>query len=184
MKSSLQRFLDQLPGVAGYRRKETRREVDKRIRQQLMEELEHVRRSLSDLQLSVLSRGGLRWMNELERIHSRLTLLTDKIRSAAYGYRPLFDVEQVEESQLDALIRFDRDMLARVETLKEQLQPLREKAQLSGEAFSQALRTFYQTLTDLLDTYNRRDALIRGEVLETREELPEEPTDQTKETKE
>ncbi len=157
----IERFLSQLPGIAGYRAKETRREVDKRIRQQLMEELEHVRNAVSDIQRTALRTGGLRWMNELEGINSRLTLLIDKVRSAAYGYRPLFDLEQVKEGELDELIRFDREILSQLPRLNELVQRARETASQSPDTFGPALRALYDAITDLLNTYNQRDRLVR-----------------------
>ena len=167
--------LSNLPGLSGYKQRETRREVDKRIRQSLMEALEEVRSALSDLQLDVLNVGGLRWMDDMERINSRLTLLVDKVRSAAYGYRPLFDLEQVREAELDRLIQFDRTLLQQVETLKRHLATAREAASGSADAFGKALREFYTSLGELLELYNRRDELIRTGA--ARRPAPESSTD-------
>ncbi len=159
--NALEKFWNQLPGVGAYRAKETRREVDKRIRQQLMEELEHIRVAVSEIQRTVLRERGLRWMNDLERIHSRLTLLIDKVRSAAYGYRPLFDLDQVKEEELEALIRFDKELLARLPQVEARIQQVRNTSPQEPEIFEKALHALYDAITDLLMTYDKRDALVR-----------------------
>jgi len=154
-------FLSELPGISGYKERERRRELDKRIRQSLMEALEDVRSQWSDLQLDVLNVGGLRWMDDMERINSRLTLLADKVRSAAYGYRPIFDLDQVQEAALDRLLQFDRDLLKRIPTLGEKLKAARAAAQSSPDAFGKALNDFREALNALLEVYDKRDTLIR-----------------------
>ena len=159
----VEQILAGLPGIREYKDKEIRREVDRRVREELMAALEAVRSSLTDLQNEVLSAGGIRWMNDLERIHSRLTLLHDKVRSAAYGYSPLFDLERVREAELERLLAFDRDILARIPELEERLAAARAAATQSAEAFGTALRELYATLTDLLETYSRRERFAHGE---------------------
>ncbi len=162
--ASVERALSGLPGIREYKDKEIRREVDKRIRQEIMDALERVRSTLNDLQRDVLSTGGLQWMDDLERIHSRLILLTDKVRSAAYGYRPLFDLERVREEELERLLAFDREVLARVPDLEDRLQAAREAATESAEAFGKALQELYAAVTALLEAYTKRERAIHGEI--------------------
>jgi len=170
-------ILSHLPGISDYKKREVRREVDKRIRQSLMDALEDVRSGLNDIQLDVLNTGGLRWMDDMERINSRLTLLMDKVRSAAYGYRPLFDLEKVREAELDRLSQFDRGLLQEVGKLKDRLEAIRSGASQSPEALGTALRDFYATLGQLLELYNRRDELIRtGEAKRAQEDTTSSPS--------
>jgi len=162
----LERRIADLPIVRDYKDKEMRREVDKRVRQQLMDALERTRAALTDLQQDVLSTGGLQWMDEMERINSRLTLLADKVRSAAYGYRPLFDLDRVREVELDRLLRFDQNILARTPELDEHLAAAREAVSESAEAFGKALRELYAAAGELIDLYTRREQVVRGEEVE------------------
>ncbi len=160
---SVERFLAQLPGIREYKEREIRREVDRRIRQELMEALEKARTTLSDLQRDVLDAGGLRWMDDIERIQSRLILLTDKVRSAAYGYRPLFDLERVREADLERLIAFDKDILRRVPELDRHLEAARAAATQSSEALGKALQELHAAVTALLDAYSRRERVVHGQ---------------------
>ena len=86
-----------LPVVKDYRAKEMRRDADRRLRERISQELENYRRKLSALQLDMVSSGNLRVLPEMERAVGRLQLLIDRIRTAAYGYAPFFDIEEIRE---------------------------------------------------------------------------------------
>ncbi len=159
----IERALAQLPGIREYKEREIRREVDKRIRQEIMDALERARATLTDLQRDVLSAGGIRWMDDIERIQSRLILLGDKVRSAAYGYRPLFDLERVREAELERLIAFDKDILQRIPEVEKHLEAAKAAATQSAEAFGQALQALYESVTALLETYAKRERVAHGE---------------------
>ena len=163
---SIERFLAGLPGIREYKEREIRREVDKRVRQELMDALERARATLSDLQRDVLAAGGIQWMDDIERIQSRLILLGDKVRSAAYGYRPLFDLERVREVELERLLAFDRDILQRVPELEQHLEAARAAATQSAEAFGKALQELYAAVSALLDAYAKRERVVHGEDVE------------------
>ena len=150
-------ILRSLPGLGGYKEREIRREVDRRVRDAIVHTLESVRRSLNDVQQDVLQAGGIRWMDDFERVQSRLTLLADKVRSAAYGYRPLFDLERVDETVLERLIRFDREILQQAADLEARVAAVREAATQSAEALGQALQALYDAVSRLLATYGERD---------------------------
>lgn len=166
---SVERFLAQLPGIKEYKEREIRREVDKRVRQEVMDALERARAALSDLQRDVLDAGGLRWMDDIERIQSRLILLADKVRSAAYGYRPLFDLERVREADLERLIAFDRDILSRIPDLESRIDAARAAATQSAEALGKALQDLYEAVSRLLDAYSKRERVAHGEDVDTQE---------------
>ncbi len=163
---SIERVLSQMPGIREYKEREIRREVDKRIRQEVMDALEHVRAGLSDLQRDVLAAGGIQWMDDIERIQSRLVLLSDKVRSAAYGYRPLFDLERIREAELERLIAFDKEILQRVPEVEAGLERTKAAATQSAEAFGKALQELHQAVTALLDAYAKRERVVHGEDVE------------------
>ncbi len=163
---SIERVLSQLPGIREYKEREIRREVDRRIRQEVMDALERVRAGLSDLQRDVLAAGGIQWMDDIERIQSRLVLLGDKVRSAAYGYRPLFDLERIREAELERLIAFDKEILQRVPEVEARLERTKVAATQSAEAFGKALQELHQAVTALLDAYAKRERVVHGEDVE------------------
>ncbi len=152
-----------LPGLEGYKAREVRREVDKRVREEIRTVLERAQSALTDIQRDILRGGGLQWMDDVERIQHRLTLLSDKVRSAAYGYRPLFDLEQIRETELERLIHFDREVLSRVRELHEHVAAVRIAATQSAEALGKALQRLHDTVTQLVHIYTYRERVAHGE---------------------
>jgi hypothetical protein len=110
----LERLIMGLPGIRGYMEKETRRNADYRLRQMIAGELERTRGALYDVQNKLLGSGGLAWLDDVDRIVTRLGTLTDRVKTASYGYAGLFDTVRVDEKVLDALHRFDVALLHEV----------------------------------------------------------------------
>ncbi len=160
--SALLAFLENLPLVGEYRRREKRRDIDRRLREGLVQVLERARRHLTDIQKEVLrTPGGLYWMDDIERLHSRLLLLIDEIRTTPDAYRPLFDVEQVSEAALEQLRQFDLTFAREALALEERIRALREVIHGSSEEVRKVLEALFEHMTALVDTYEKREALLR-----------------------
>jgi hypothetical protein len=126
-QGTLERLIKGLPGVRGYVDKEERRNTDYRLRQMIADELERSRSTLYEVQNSLLNSGGLAHLDALGRAITKISNLTDRIRTASYGYAGLFDAVRIEEAQLDALHRFDMGLLNEVAKLEDAVTALREK---------------------------------------------------------
>jgi len=158
----LERGLSKLPGIKGYKEKELRREADKSVRDSLARRLEARRRKITALQSDLLTSGGLLWMDDMEKVVGRLQLLIDRIKTASYGYAPLFDLEKVKEEQLDKLVQFDESLLSEVTRLDEAVSAL-EEAVAANENVKPAIAGVGDLLSALNETFSRRDEVIRGE---------------------
>jgi len=88
-------FIQNLPGISGYMDKETRRDADKRLRTMLATQLEGQQQDLFDLQKQLLDNGKLAFMDNLDRAIQKLQIVTDRIKTASYGYAGFFDAVQV-----------------------------------------------------------------------------------------
>jgi hypothetical protein len=106
----LERLVGKIPGYKGYKDKELRREADKLLRTQLAGQLDDQRKRLSGLQMQLINQAQIEYVDDLERAAMKLQLLTDRIKTASYGYAGLFDAVKVKEEQLDALYDFDNQM--------------------------------------------------------------------------
>ncbi len=158
----LRQIWQSIPTLRDYQNRERRREIDRRLRDALAEALEQVRRQLTDIQqeLSDQSRG-LEWLDDLARVHDRLMLLIDEIRTTTDSYRAFFDLEQVDVEDLEQLRAFDQTFAEQALNLRDQVRALRQAWDQSDEAFQEALSTAMRTLSRLLDTYQRRKDLLR-----------------------
>ncbi len=148
-----------LPVIKDYRGKDMRRDADKRLRERISQELENYRRKLSALQLDMVSSGNLRVLPEMERAVGRLQLLIDRIRTAAYGYAPFFDIEEIREDELDRLAAFDQQMAATIPVIDQRIDALGDAIQ-SGEGFGEAMDALMGALARLHEQFDKREQVI------------------------
>ncbi|MGQ9489827.1 MAG: hypothetical protein ACUVR4_04365 [Anaerolineae bacterium] len=158
---SFERAVFGLPGIKGYREKELRRKADKQVRDTLARRLESRRRKLTGLQGDLLAAGGLLWMDDVERIVGRLQLLIDRIKTASYGYAPLWGLNKVKEDDLDRLIAFDQALIDEVAQLDEAIDAL-EDAVKANEGLKEALAAVGDLLAGLNETFTRRSDVIQN----------------------
>ncbi len=147
--------LSGLPGVAGYREKEMRRDADKQVRETLAHRLEDLRRRLTDLQSQALGSGGLAYLADMEHASSRLQTLIDRIHTASYGYRGFFDLQRVKEAELDKLATYDNALFEQLAPLGEALDGL-AKALAANAGVKEALQAFNDLVTKLGDDFGHR----------------------------
>jgi len=156
----LESLLSKLPGIKGYREKDIRRDSDKQLRDTLARELTERRTKLTAIQNDLLSGGGLLWMDDAEKLVSRLQLLIDRIKTAAYGYAGFFDIQRVKEDELDKLAQFDEALfedLPRLDTAIESF----AKAVEANEGIKEALSAIGTILARLNETFGKRLEVIR-----------------------
>lgn len=116
-KNFLERIADAIPGIKGYRAKESRRDTDKRLREYIAGQIDRLRGDLSNVQESAAEQGKLELMDDLDRADRRLQKCADTIRFASYGYAGLFDQVKIREEELDEIYNFDNlllDLVAQV----------------------------------------------------------------------
>ena len=116
-QNKLEDVASRIPGYAGYKQKEQRREADKLLRLHVARQYEDQLDRLNGIQYQLTSQGALSNMMVLERAAIKLQLLVDRIRTASYGYAGLFDAIKVDEDVLDRLYDFDQAMLQGVDDI-------------------------------------------------------------------
>ena len=103
--------------------------------------------------------GGLSFVDSVDRTVTKLQTLSDRIKTASYGYAGLFDSVGIEKDQLDALHRFDVNLLTSVATIETSVAGL---AQSLGDksTIDPAIRTVDGAINDLTATFDRRGQAI------------------------
>ncbi len=155
----LESLMYRLPGLKGYKEKELRREADKTVRDMLARELGDQHQRLATIQMELVNSGGLRWVDDVDRSVTKLQLLTDRIKTASYGYAPLFDDVRVKEAQLDALAQFDQQMAEQATELKDAVDTL-AGAVTRKEGIAEAIPPLNNLLDELNTTWGHRDEAI------------------------
>ncbi len=156
----LERVIAGVPGIKGYKEKELRRETDKTVRTMVARQLDDQKARLSSLQVDLVNNGQLDLLDDMERAATRLQTLSDRVRTASYGYAPLFDDARVKEAELDALGQFDQAMfqdVARIQTIIDGM------AALAGRPDSdwlESIRALTTTLDNLNTQFGHRSEVI------------------------
>jgi hypothetical protein len=164
---AIERLLKGLPGIRGYVDKELRRDADKRLRELIAQELEVQKQALLEVQRMLLEGNGMLWLDNVDRAVQKLQILTDRIKTASYGYAGLFDPVKIREEALDALHRFDQALANRVVDVKMAISTLR-KAVSEGGDIGDATRKLTDLLAELNDLYGKRhEAILSPGLLET-----------------
>ena len=123
-KNFLERLADKIPGLAGYRARESRRDTDKRLREHLARRLDQARGRVDDARREATGRGDLERLGRLGEIDARLRRAADSLRHATYGYSGLFDQVKMREEELDRIYHFDLGLLDDVEAAEGALRAL------------------------------------------------------------
>lgn len=164
---TIERLLKGLPGIRGYVDKELRRDADKRVRELIAQELEVQKQALLAVQRQLLDGSGLLWLDNIDQAVQKLQILTDRIKTASYGYAGLFDPVRIREEALDALNRFDQAMANRVVDVKMSIASLGKAVTESGD-IGDATRKLVDLLADLNNLYSKRhEAILSPGLLET-----------------
>lgn len=157
----IEHFVSTLPGIKGYRAKDMRRDADKQVRDALASRLASRRSKLTSLQNDLLTSGGLLWMDDMERVVGRLQLFIDRVKTASYGYAPLFSLNKIKEDDLDRLIQFDQALFDQVGALDEAIGGL-EKAVQANDGIKEALAAVGDVVNGLNETFNRRSEVVQN----------------------
>jgi hypothetical protein len=158
--SGFERLVAKIPGYKGYKEKEMRREADKLLRDHIYGVLTEQRRRIEDIQ-GDLGVEHIEYVEQIGKARRRLQTLADTVHTAAYGYAGLFDAVKVKEEALDALYRFDEDLLTQSDAITERIDSL-QAALENNESLKGAIRDLVDTITELQDLYNRRKDVIIG----------------------
>jgi chromosome segregation ATPase len=117
-KNLLEKLADAIPGLKGYREKESRRDTDKRFREYLAGRIEAVRSKIDDSKREIVSAGRLDGLAEIDRLSQKAFKAAGMIRYASYGYSGFFDQVKIQETELDRLYQYDLSLVGDIEALE------------------------------------------------------------------
>ena len=158
-RGAIEHLIKGLPGVSGYVEKETRRDADKRLRLYIVGQLDADKQRLLDVQQRLLRSGGLRSMDEVDSAVTKLQTLSDRIRTASYGYAGFFDPVRVREEQLRALYQFDVALAERTGEVSDTISAL-GAAVRNGDPIDAPTSQLIDAVNDLTALYDRRNDAI------------------------
>ena len=124
----LERLTSKIPGYSGYVDRETRRDFDKRHREHLADRLRRAKEPLTEVMRELTNGGRLFEVTPVDSAIKKLDRLENRIRFATYGYAGFFDVQKIEQPQLDAIYRFDLALVEHAEKIEAKIANLQAQA--------------------------------------------------------
>lgn len=160
-------LLDRIPGYRGYRDKEGRRDADRLVRESVSSAYDRLAARVEAVGRSLAEQRRIADVGQLTDLTDRIRHLATRIRTASYGYSPLFSDRTIDETALDQLRRFDDGLMSGVRDLEQPVSAL-ESAAASNAGLSESVQAANAVVRDNADRLE-----LRGKIMETGRPEPE-----------
>ena len=149
-------ILRKIPGFRGYLEREDRRESDHLARMWLADHLDSCKAGIDRYQRNLLDARKIDYLDDCERVRTRLDTLAARVRGAVRGYSGMFDYVRVDEDLLKQVYDLDVTLVDEAEWLvkavDEVLVPEKDPAAAIAEILKrvEALHRQFDRRSDLL----------------------------------
>lgn len=153
------KLASKIPGFSGYIERQNRRAADKLLRETIADRFEELYARISSLQTDFISQGEIQYVDDLEKAALKVRTFIDKVRRASYGYSGFFDATKVNEDELARVYQYDLTMLEMVDTVARAIDNV--EASMGTDGLPAAIRHLVSQAQTCLDTFNRRDEVMK-----------------------
>jgi hypothetical protein len=123
-KNFLEKIASHVPGIAGYREREGRRETDRRVREFLAGRLDEGRAALMSARNAATDAGELKTLDDIGRLDRIVQKSVSSLRYADYGFSGVFDQLKIGEAELDRICAYDTALVTEGVALSDSLRAL------------------------------------------------------------
>ncbi len=157
---ALKKILSKLPVFSGYFERQNRRAADKLMRETIANRFEEQWKRISSVQRSLISEGGIQYVDDLEAAAVKLRQFIDRVRTASYGYAGFFDSIKVNEEELAQIYDYDLTLLNLVDEVGRAIDNL--ETSLGTEGLPASIRHLVSLAEQCVEAFNRRSEVIQG----------------------
>ena len=157
----LDELMRKIPGYAGYRDRENRRDADKKHREFLAQRLTGKKRSILDVGEILMAQGGLSHLPTLDNLTNKLDRVVERTRHASSGFSSFADSNVVDVQRLDVVYEHDMALLETVENLDLLIKQLETAAEMNDNV-GQALRKVKSGIDEVDTHLDKRDKILKG----------------------
>jgi hypothetical protein len=158
MTDRIEGLLNRIPGYTGYRQKESMRDDDRRLREEIARELQRSVSDLSGVAGRMAANRQLEAISAVEETTSRLRHIESRVRTATYGYGGIFSDRNVDAHALTQLRQFDVAFQERAARLAAQITDIAGADAVDGATLTamqreiDALHRLFDTRNDVIET--------------------------------
>ncbi len=157
-KDFISKIRNTVSGFLGYFDRETRRDADKILREEIAKRYEEQWSRVSSIQRQIISAGQIKLLDDLEEAAIKMRIFADRIRRAEYGYAGFFDVARVNKEELQKIYDFDLALLDNVANVSNAVDNV--EASIDTDGLPAAIRHLVKLSQEALDTFDRRMDVI------------------------
>jgi hypothetical protein len=157
-RGALEKLASKIPGFGGYLERETRRNADKLLRETLALRYEEQWKRISEIQRRMISEGMIDSVDNMEAAAIKLRTFIDSMKTAAYGYSPLFDSVKANEAELLKLYTYDQSLLDGVGKVQGAVDNV--EASLGSDGLPAAIRNLSTICADCVTAFDHRKEVI------------------------
>lgn len=154
------KLLSKLPVFNGYFERQNRRAADKLMRETIANRFEEQWKRISSVQRSLISEGGIQYVDDLEAAAVKLRQFIDRVRTASYGYAGFFDSIKVNEEELTQIYEYDLTLLNLVDGVSRAIDNL--ESSLGTDGLPASIRHLVSLAGECVEAFNRRAEVIQG----------------------
>ena len=151
-------ILRKIPGFRGYLEQEYRRESDHLVRMWLADHLDACKAGVGRYQRNLLDARKIDYLDDCERVRTRLDTLASRVRGAVRGYSGVFDFVRVDEDLLDQVYDLDVSLVDEAEWLMKAV----DEVLVPEKDPSAAIAEFLKRVEELDRRFDRRSELLQG----------------------
>ena len=160
-KGLLERASTYIPLYGGYRKRNTRRDVDREVRIGVVRIFKGVKMELGGIHRLVVEKGDMALARDVERIRTKADVQSIKIEKAVNGYSGLWATIKKKDEELDMVIEWDVRLLEDGNELRLFAEKIRADIE-NGEDIKKSVRDIENMFDNLLEEYEQRDMVIKG----------------------
>jgi len=162
-RGTLERLGGKIPGFRGYLAREKRRDADKLLRDAIAQRFEAQLRRLPDLQMQLVSAGGIEHVDDVERAVTRLNTFVDRVKTTPRGYAGFFDAVKVKDDDLERVYQWDTQLLDEADKIALSIDAL--AAAIGGTADTgAAVRDLAASGAAINELYSKREQALLASV--------------------
>ena len=106
-----------IPGYKGYQERDSRRECDRQLREQIADKLSETEKTIN----SIIEVSELSELAEIEKTRKKINNLKDLIRYLPYGASAFFSDSVIKNDELENIYQMELDIFDAAEKLEEGL---------------------------------------------------------------
>ncbi|MEN8098268.1 MAG: hypothetical protein ABFQ89_04270 [Chloroflexota bacterium] len=161
-KSGFSKLIEKIPGIGDFIARNNYRAADKLLRETLVRRLSELGNRMDGLQQQMISGPGLLLLDDMERVRTKLTILSDTVATASYGYAGLFDKVKVDEEILARVYDFDSSLYEHIHDIDGALDKLEFAIDYQHD-LAPVVKKIGREVSEALQAYRQRDDVFTEE---------------------